>query len=760
MLSSAAPVSDSLKKIWDKWNLRSFIVLSLTLQTFLILFAPLRKRSSSKWVIVPIWLAYLLADWAANFAIGLIASSQTNTDEGSTENGNLLAFWAPFLLLHLGGPDTIIAIAMEDNALWPRHLLGLIFQVVAAMYVFGMQFSNENKLLWPTLFLFVPGLVKYGERTRALYLASLESMKETILAVPEPGPDYAKYMDEYSSREAAKLPIKIEIEKGRGSESKNVTYKLEDGVIDDITLVEGAHYLFQISMGLIIDLVFDYHQRNESRAYFNKLSSAQAYTSIATELNFMYEALYTKVYVVHSRRGYLLRAASFIAVCVALDFFYRLEKDNFKKFDVGITYSLLFGAIALDIIALWMLILSDWTIAVVYKSCKNLPLVTNLMKKFLEAKSSWQPTTTPKCLPEWTRKILLRRWCESVSGFSFIDYSLRECGRSVVRPASLDQIGIYRRIIKYLGYLYHRIIRSPCHSIYLRIIKFLGLKYLRDEMKYRSSKRLEEELWKFIFDELKTKSEHAEADDEAGQKIARDICSSKGDWILRKKYKDHPEYKELLKCFADVTYDRRVLLWHIATEICYYKDNTASGDDHGKYSKTLSDYMLYLLIMQPALMSSVVGIGQKRFRDTVAEAKKFFRKKGLGYAKLEKEKKLEEACGRLFEVNTGVQPVNVKGNRSKSVLFDACILAKNLKEFGDKKWELISAVWVELLSYAASHCRAQSHAQLLTKGGELVTFVWLLMARFGIEEDIQVLEVQARVKLIMDKKPDVFETTD
>ncbi|PRQ48507.1 hypothetical protein RchiOBHm_Chr2g0111481 [Rosa chinensis] len=79
MGSSAVPISDTVKKIWDKWNLRGFILLSLSLQTFLILCAPMRKRTSSKWVIVPIWLAYLLADWAANFAIGLIASSQTDT---------------------------------------------------------------------------------------------------------------------------------------------------------------------------------------------------------------------------------------------------------------------------------------------------------------------------------------------------------------------------------------------------------------------------------------------------------------------------------------------------------------------------------------------------------------------------------------------------------------------------------------------------------------------------------------------------------
>ncbi|MBA0862126.1 hypothetical protein Goshw_004800, partial [Gossypium schwendimanii] len=32
-------------------------------------------------------------------------------NQNPEENSDLLAFWAPFLLLHLGGPDTITAFA-------------------------------------------------------------------------------------------------------------------------------------------------------------------------------------------------------------------------------------------------------------------------------------------------------------------------------------------------------------------------------------------------------------------------------------------------------------------------------------------------------------------------------------------------------------------------------------------------------------------------------------------------------------------------
>ncbi|KAM2481570.1 hypothetical protein PS1_005062 [Malus domestica] len=98
-----------------------------------------------------------------------------------------------------------------------------------------------------------------------------------------------------------------------------------------------------------------------------------------------------------------------------------------------------------------------------------------------------------------------------------------------------------------------------------------------------------------------------------------------------------------------------------------------------------------------------------------------------------------------------VKPAAVKGDVSKSVLFDACILAKELMKMKDKKWDMMSEVRMELLSSTAGHCRANDHAQLLSKGGELVTFVWLLMAHFGIGEQFQINEGHARAKLIVGK---------
>ncbi|GLT62929.1 hypothetical protein SLA2020_355310 [Shorea laevis] len=111
------PVVESVKKLWDIWNIRGLIILSLLVQSFLILCAPLRRKRGDKWIVVSIWLTYLLADWVATFTIGLMLRAEIS---------DILAFWAPFLLLHLGGPDNITSFSLEDNEFWIRHLLGLM----------------------------------------------------------------------------------------------------------------------------------------------------------------------------------------------------------------------------------------------------------------------------------------------------------------------------------------------------------------------------------------------------------------------------------------------------------------------------------------------------------------------------------------------------------------------------------------------------------------------------------------------------------
>ncbi|KAK1297325.1 hypothetical protein QJS10_CPB15g01375 [Acorus calamus] len=215
-------------------------------------------------------------------------------------------------------------------------------------------------------------------------------------------------------------------------------------------------------------------------------------------------------------------------------------------------------------------------------------------------------------------------------------------------------------------------------------------------------------------------------------------------------------YCEKFGWSVKVEFDESVLLWHIATDLCYQHDEDEKAKapaqmggevvhEEREISKALSEYMLYLLIFRPSMMTA--GIVQIRYGDTVAEATNFFRR-------AEKEQDKSEACQMLLMVDcTSVHPIDVKGDRSKSVLFDACRIAQELLKLDmkAKKWKIMNAVWTEMLYYAASHCRGYNHAQRLSKGGELLTFVWLLMAHLGIGEMYQIEAGHARAKLIVEK---------
>uniref|UniRef100_A0A453TCU5 DUF4220 domain-containing protein n=3 Tax=Aegilops tauschii subsp. strangulata TaxID=200361 RepID=A0A453TCU5_AEGTS len=131
-----------LLQLWNEWGIQFLVLLSFTFQVFLLLFAGIRRRGGSTVMRLLLWLVYLLADSTAIYALGHLSVTS------STSRGHqLVAFWAPFLLVHLGGPDSITAYALEDSRLWLRHLLTLIVQALAAAYVLHKYVADSGILL-------------------------------------------------------------------------------------------------------------------------------------------------------------------------------------------------------------------------------------------------------------------------------------------------------------------------------------------------------------------------------------------------------------------------------------------------------------------------------------------------------------------------------------------------------------------------------------------------------------------------------------
>ncbi|KAJ1698416.1 hypothetical protein LUZ63_006928 [Rhynchospora breviuscula] len=739
-------------------EIRVAVLVSLGIQLCLIFMAPLRRTSASRLPRFIVWAFYLIADWIADLSLGLllnnmgnIGSSNSNAslsvstigsrasggkhpppDSNSSSSPIIFAFWAPFLLLHLGGPDTITAYSIEDAELWLRHLIGLLFELFAASVVFFCSLSG-NPLIPASVLMFVVGILKYGERTYSLYRGSVDGFRDSVLGEPVPGPNYAKLMEEYEAKKKAKLPAEIHIHVDK--EEKRLE-PINEGSSQYI-----AYQFYQYFRRLFVDLILSFDERTISQKYFlsENTDSKTAFTVVEMELSYIYDVTYTKAAVIHTGKGFVARIIGSTCIIIAFFLFVALNKKGYLKVDIAITYTLLIGAIVLDGAAFLMLLSSDWT------------------KIYLEKNKKSQYLST--CLEWWTEKSNLlmrhRRWGEKMSQLNLISFCL-------------DHPVPDKRIIHRI--FYHVFQKKPVFRFCKWIANKLCCTEMLDQTIYVTHKEVNDEIKDFIFQWLRTESKNIKTTEEF-----KEVCTRRGQGAFEKIKKDNEMQFEgsaekqkctnILKESIDPKthdFDHSLLLWHIATELCYHHrpnptnpenkepakpttDNSIKEKESSiEHSKLLSDYMLYLLVMQPAMLMTTAGIGLIRFRDTCAEARRFFEQYGCLNQK--------DAITLLMHVDTTVDPAEVKGDRSKSVLFDACILAKCLLKLkGDTMWQLIEEVWAEMLFYVASHCRGYGHVRQLSKGGEMLTIVWLLMAHMGIGEMYQIKGGHAKAKLIAKK---------
>ncbi|XBI74401.1 hypothetical protein VPH35_067955 [Triticum aestivum] len=165
----------SLVQLFNEWEIQLLVLVSFTLQFFLFFTGGLRRRIKNSALRSSIWLAYLGADLVAAYVLGLISRQEVSTH-------HLFFLWAPFLLIHLGGQDTITAFSIEDNTLWRRHLLNLAVQMSLTLYIFWKSFDvggPNMQLLAPSIPLFVTGTIKYGERIWAMWCGSLRNIRDS-----------------------------------------------------------------------------------------------------------------------------------------------------------------------------------------------------------------------------------------------------------------------------------------------------------------------------------------------------------------------------------------------------------------------------------------------------------------------------------------------------------------------------------------------------------------------------------------------------
>ncbi|GLT87619.1 hypothetical protein SLE2022_056950 [Rubroshorea leprosula] len=693
-------VIEEAKKLWATWNVRVFIIVSLSVQVFLILSAPLRKtrgKKTGKCVYLLIWSVYLLADWVAGFAIGLIVSKQIKSP---TESSDIQVFWAPFLLLHLGGPDTITSFALEDNEFWVRHLLGLLLQIGSTAYVF-VKSLPENKLWLPTILVFVAGIIKYAERNRAFYLASFDHLGDGWM--PSEWGDELPVPGEFRTMDKPMQKIK----KSLGS-----------------ILWTAVHHFGTIKMTLVGPF-FSPDQCFDIRETFLQLeNSSHVLQVLEIELSLLYEVLHTKLPVVGCMIGYIFRFVTLSCILGALLSF-SLFKKHYKlgQFDIWLTYGLLIGALLLEFISIILLSFSDWILVAHFRRMES--RCFNKSRSFMKSSLS--------------RSVNKRRWSTAVSQLNFITYHVK------YSPALLKDIADLLDI---------RVLFDTIKGILC-----LSFKDFKGDPE-----------WHFIFEEVKSLSEFLIADD-APRPTGLEASQA---WRANRKraLERFRNSTDIINIVEELDYTKSVLTWHIATEICYQQEgleqrsksgteagtregtgtkegqtsgsatgegqnsgsatgegqNSGSGTEEGQKStsedfnhkemcKLLSDYMFYLLVMQPAMMAAVTVSWKIVFEDTLAETESLVSRTSI-----------PNTSNEILQLIPKIE--NPKRDMDRSVLFAASALANQLNK--SDPWESMSKVWVHLMCFAAINSRPQVHAQQPSKGGELLTFVWLLMNHLGV----------------------------
>ncbi|XP_042493038.1 uncharacterized protein LOC122072718 [Macadamia integrifolia] len=383
------------------------IILSLFFQILLILLGDRRKHNTGKKIGFFIWVAYLGADSVATFALGVL--SKTQQGQRHTQTDELRAFWAPFLLLHLGGPDTITAYALEDNELWLRHLLALLIQVSVAFYVIFRSWTR-TPISVLTILMFFTGIIKYGERTLALRWASKEHFRKSMLSEspPDPGPNYAKFMEGYVSKQEEGFVVDVvRISEDRLKLKKGQSYSLHHQIpiggeinasepAENHILEKKAHHLFKTFKRLYAGLILKYWEGEESKQFIKQSTPEKAFEVVEIELGFMFDLLYTKMPLVCTREGAKLRLFCFcLTICVFVSFFTTVEnpkhRPHYSNVDIFITYLLLNSAILLELYGFIILLSSDRMILWLskHKHKHKMASMAYFLMKPLQRKKRW-----------------------------------------------------------------------------------------------------------------------------------------------------------------------------------------------------------------------------------------------------------------------------------------------------------------------------------------------------------------------------------
>jgi hypothetical protein len=657
------------------------VLASFVLQAFFLFAAGIRRRNMSPVLRFLLWLAYLSADYVAVFVLGHLSL------EIDDPRHQLVLLWAPVLLLHLGGQETITAFSMQDNELWKRHLLGLVTQVVLAVYVVAKSWrSNNGLLVAPVALMFVSGTVKYAERTWALRTATPDTIKGSRMS--DLYDTMRRYQD--AARKAA------EVERYNKEIVGRRKWWLEEEYAD---LVEAAGDSFPNCINALMDIpvapwllphIWDMIEEMVGPRVSGPLSStrqgakdvlpSRAYKMGEIQLSLMYDHLYTKVGLRYAqlKPGVTLLGLpllTFVTTSSALVLFTMVRKDGvYSTVDVAVSYVLLAGAVALELS---------------FRSYCFLRQKLGASSGFTQAVFWFVRSVRPYHKPLWSNK-----WAQ----YNLLTGCVKE-----------KQAGVFTRAMRCVG-----------------MAGDTELHHISDETK------------ELICNEL---------DD---QRRLQQFSHVRGQGILELRgYPKHSGlYKSIDKVDFPTSVVTWHLITDMCFALTDGGRNLGDHERHMHLAREVSNYLMCLLMERRVMTSSEGHVAHRKAREEVMKIlEKHNGKIAMSDAGAVR-KVLEAGVPNIADPTKGgmapegVDMVFARNSYEtiRPVLPRAWRLAQTLLHGqdretgggGDHPWELIASVWIEMLFHLATRCEAGFHAKNLCTGGEFITHVRFLLLNRGI----------------------------
>ncbi|XP_071724838.1 uncharacterized protein [Rutidosis leptorrhynchoides] len=550
----------------------------------------------------------------------------------------LAAFWAPFLLLHLRGPDTITAYSLEDNQLWGKHLLGLCCQVIVAAYLTETLYESDTVCRFNFL-----------------------TFDDTA----------SNFKDEIT----------------------DICDKLEARYLHSgYTLIQFFKPLF---LDLNIRLPYDFVLKGGFSISLKSCSSSLKL--VDTE----FDEIYTKRPLLNTFAGVILRCISFCCSFSALIVFSVFAaayatRNQHSHLDIGISFVLLVGAVALEIYSIFAHCVSDWALLWATKTDNILSaLICKANAKKLTSNRGNVQATTMLNIPQYNfiNSWLTFRHIPSTEPGPEVPYGI--CKVWAVVAFFKDNFFMKWWCTTWEKIEWEKSIQTHLdkHFVYIQSVDVCQHKQIQDMEEFN--------LWKLFEKRLQEESDEG---------------------IKEETLK----YVGIGDC---------IFILHLATDICYHVDaelcNFNNRDDYTT-SKLLSDYMFYILMSHSSMLGEK-GNHEFLFSEIQFNISAIFRHSDssdyshidIDSARTFSSKLLESSCLDQY-----------KGLR----LPDIVKLARWLQEMGiEEKRGFLSEVWVETLAHVAMHCSGKEHLKCLARGGDLVSKVSLLMMLYGLGSRIYLL---------------------